>query len=72
VVAHPDRSLEASWRFGAAVLRNDSDKSKNKHASRHFYTTEQPLVPSFQSDEDWIWCFVDEVVMEPTQLEESR
>jgi hypothetical protein len=54
------------------MLRNDSDKSKNKHASRHFYTTEQPLVRSFQSDEDWIWCFVDEVVMEPNQLEESR
>jgi hypothetical protein len=54
------------------MLRNDSDKSKNKHSSRHFYTTEQPLVRSFQSDEDWIWCFVDEVVMEPNQLEESR
>ena len=72
VVAHPDGTLEASWRFGAAVLRNGSDKSKNMHASRHFHTTEHPLVQSFQPDEDWIWCYVDEVIMEPTQLEEGR
>ena len=71
-VAYPDGTLEANWSFGAAVLLNDSDKSKNKHASRHFHATEHPLVQSFQPDEDWIWCFVDEVVIEPTRLEESR
>ncbi len=27
--------------------------------------TEHPLVQSFQPGEDWIWCYVDEVVMEP-------
>jgi uncharacterized UBP type Zn finger protein len=48
------------------------DSSKNKHASRHFHATEHPLVQSFQPDEDWIWCFVDEVVMEPSRLEKSR
>jgi hypothetical protein len=72
VVAHPDGTLEASWKFGAAVLRNGSDKSKNKHASKHFHATEHPLVQSFQPDEDWIWCFVDKVVMEPAQLVEGR
>ena len=65
VVAHPDGTLEASWRFGAAVLRKRSDESKNKHATKHFHATEHPLVRSFQPDEDWIWCYIDEVVMEP-------
>ena len=27
VVAHPDGTLEASWKFGEAVLRNRSDES---------------------------------------------
>jgi len=41
------------------------DSSKNKHATKHFHATEHPLVQSFQPGEDWIWCYVDEVVMEP-------
>ena len=41
------------------------DSSKNKHATKHFHATEHLLVQSFQPDEDWIWCYVDEVVMEP-------
>jgi hypothetical protein len=65
VVADPDGTLEASWRFGAAVLRNGSDRSKNRHATKHFHITEHPLVQSFQLGEDWIWCYVDEVVMGP-------
>jgi hypothetical protein len=33
--------------------------------SKHFHATEHPLVQPFRPDEDWIWCYVDEVVMEP-------
>jgi uncharacterized UBP type Zn finger protein len=40
------------------------DSSKNKHATRHFHATEHPLVQSFQPGEDWIWCYVDQIVME--------
>ncbi len=65
VVAHPDGTLEASWRFGGAVLRKGSDESKNKHATKHFRAAEHLIVQSFQPGEDWIWCYVDEVVMEP-------
>ena len=72
VVAHPDGTLEANWKFGAAMLRMDSDKSRNKHATKHFHATEHPLVQSFQPDEDWIWCYVDEIVMDPSQLVQSR
>ena len=45
-------------------MRKSSDMSKNKHATKHFHATKYPLVQSFQPGEDWIWCYVDEVVME--------
>ena len=45
------------------------DSSKNKHATKHYQATDHPIVRSFvrsfQPGEDWIWCYVDEVVMEP-------
>jgi len=41
------------------------DSSKNRHATGHFNATAHPLVRSFQPGEDWVWCYVDEVVMEP-------
>jgi monovalent cation:H+ antiporter-2, CPA2 family len=41
------------------------DSSKNKHASKHFAHTQHPLIQSLQPNEHWIWCFVDEVAMEP-------
>jgi ubiquitin-hydrolase Zn-finger-containing protein len=62
VVAHQDRTLEASWRFGEATLRIGSDTSKNKHATQHFHSTGHPIVRSFQPGEDWRWCYVDEVL----------
>ena len=44
------------------------DSSKNKHATRHFHESGHPLVQSKEPGEDWIWCYVDELVMEPAQL----
>jgi uncharacterized UBP type Zn finger protein len=40
------------------------DSSKNKHATKHFHATKHPLVRSLEPGEDWIWCYVDEVVIE--------
>ena len=37
------------------------DSSKNKHASKHFRTSDHPLVVSAQPGEDWRWCYIDEV-----------
>jgi uncharacterized UBP type Zn finger protein len=42
------------------------DSSKNKHATKHFQAVHHPLIQSFQPDEDWLWCFIDEVMMEPS------
>jgi len=67
VTAHPDGTLEVGWKFGKEpkLLRTENDASPNRHATAHFHATEHPLVQSFQPGEDWIWCYVDEVVMEP-------
>ena len=61
-VAHPDGTLEASWRFGEAVLRNSCDTSKNEHATKHFHASGHPIVQSFQPGENWRWCYVNEVL----------
>ena len=39
------------------------DSSKNKHATRHFHATRHPLIQSIERGEDWMWCYVDEVVL---------
>ncbi len=41
------------------------DSSKNQHATKHFRSSHHPLVKSKEPGEDWIWCYVDEVVLEP-------
>jgi uncharacterized UBP type Zn finger protein len=41
------------------------DSSPNRHASRHAAEVSHPLVQSFEPDEDWIWCYLDEVAMQP-------
>jgi uncharacterized UBP type Zn finger protein len=42
------------------------DSSPNKHATKHFAAASHPLVRSLEPSEDWIWCYVDEVVLEPS------
>ena len=41
------------------------DDSPSKHATRHFHETAHPIIKSFEPGEDWGWCYVDEVMMEP-------
>jgi len=35
------------------------DSSKNKHATKHFHSTKHPIIQSFEPNEDWRWCYVD-------------
>ncbi len=39
------------------------DTSKNKHASKHFAKTGHPIMKSLQPEENWGWCYVDEVYL---------
>ena len=41
------------------------DDSKNKHATRHFHATNHPIIQSFEPGEDWAWCYIDELLLEP-------
>jgi uncharacterized UBP type Zn finger protein len=41
------------------------DSSPGKHASQHFRQTQHPVMRSFDPGEDWGWCFVDELMIEP-------
>jgi uncharacterized UBP type Zn finger protein len=41
------------------------DSSKNRHATKHFKKTEHPIMRSLEPGEDWGWCYIDEVMIEP-------
>jgi hypothetical protein len=41
------------------------DSSPGKHATAHFKTSRHPIIRSFQPGEDWAWCYIDELMMEP-------
>ncbi len=37
------------------------DDSKNKHATAHFRKVQHPIIRSFEPDEDWRWCYPDQM-----------
>ncbi len=39
------------------------DSSKNKHAHRHADEVRHPIARSVEPGEDWMWCYVDEVLV---------
>ncbi len=41
------------------------DQSPNQHARKHAEAADHPIIQSIEPGEDWIWCFVDEVYLEP-------
>ncbi len=40
------------------------DSSKNKHATKHYRATHHPLIRSAEPGEDWMWCYVDQLMLE--------
>jgi hypothetical protein len=38
------------------------DSSPNRHATAHFHASGHPLVQSYEPEEDWWWCYVDEAM----------
>jgi hypothetical protein len=44
---------------------NCCDSSPNRHATAHFHASGHPVMQTLEPDEDWAWCFVDKVTMEP-------
>jgi len=42
------------------------DNSPNRHATKHFHKTQHPVIRSFEPGEDWGWCYVDQLFIEPS------
>jgi len=40
------------------------DTSDGRHATKHFHNTKHPVVRSLEHGENWMWCYVDEVMFE--------
>jgi uncharacterized UBP type Zn finger protein len=40
------------------------DSSPNKHATKHFHRTNHPIIKSFETGEDWGYCYLDELFFE--------
>jgi uncharacterized UBP type Zn finger protein len=47
------------------------DNSPNKHATSHFHQTLDPIMQSFEPGEDWGWCYVDQLFLEPAPLQKA-
>lgn len=41
------------------------DSSVNRHASAHARQLQHPLIRSVEPGERWMWCYLDEVMLEP-------
>lgn len=41
------------------------DSSQGKHATRHFIETKHPVMRSAERGDDWGWCYIDEMYIEP-------
>jgi len=40
------------------------DNSKNKHATKHYHKTKHPVIKSFEPGENWIYCYIDDLMAE--------
>jgi hypothetical protein len=39
------------------------DNSPGRHATAHHHESGHPIIRSVEPDEDWSWCYVDELMM---------
>lgn len=44
------------------------DQSPNKHATKHYHSSHHAVIRSFEPGEDWGWCYVDQLMMEPAPV----
>ena len=40
------------------------NSSKNKHAAKHFHARKHPIARSIEPEENWAWCYVDELLLD--------
>jgi uncharacterized UBP type Zn finger protein len=44
------------------------DSSPNRHATAHHHETGHPIIRSFEPNEAWAWCYVDQVVLKASAI----
>lgn len=44
------------------------DSSKNKHATKHFHKSGHPIMRSFEPGETWGWCYVDQLMLDFSEV----
>jgi uncharacterized UBP type Zn finger protein len=37
------------------------DSSERTHARKHFEQTKHPIIESHEPNEDWLWCYIDDM-----------
>ena len=40
------------------------DSSKNRHATKHYHSTQHPIVRSVEPGEEWGYCYPDDIFYE--------
>lgn len=40
------------------------DSSPNRHATKHYHVSSHPIIKSFETGEDWAYCYVDSAFYE--------
>ena len=43
------------------------DSSPGRHASAHYRGSQHPLMRSMEAEEDWGWCYPDQLVLAPVR-----
>jgi uncharacterized UBP type Zn finger protein len=41
------------------------DSSPGQHATKHFRSSQHPVIRSYEPGEDWAYCYPDNLVLEP-------
>jgi uncharacterized UBP type Zn finger protein len=39
------------------------DSSPNTHATKHFHQSKHPVIKSYEPEENWEWCYIDEIIL---------
>ena len=47
------------------------DSSPNQHASKHAHETGHAIIQSFEPEEDWLYCYEDDVMFEVNDMMDS-
>lgn len=48
------------------------DQSPNRHATKHYHASRHPIISSFQPDEEWGYCYPDDMFYETLPRQDAK